>query len=93
VEKNCLNLTDLFMGFIFDARVGHITLPNVDARDDIKDVSNVQHSSLPALPSGFIEFAFVVLLQVKNMSCKAFCLKEVSQIWFNKCGLAWLGLA
>ncbi len=80
------------MGIIFDARVGHTTLANVDARDDIKDVSNVQHSSLPTLPGGFTEFAFVVLLQVKNMSSKAFCLKEVSQIWFNKCGLAWFGM-
>jgi len=93
VEKICLNLTDLFMGFIFNARVGHTTSANVDARNDTKDVSNVQHFSLPALPGGFTEFAFVVLLQVKQMCSMAFCLKELSQIWFNQCGLAWLGLA
>ncbi len=64
------------MGFIFDARMGHMTSANVNVGGDIKDVGSVQHSSMLTLPSGFIEFALVVLLQAKNMFSKAFCWKE-----------------
>jgi hypothetical protein len=78
------------MGFIFDARVAHTTLANVDAGNDIKDVGNVQHSSLLTLPCGFNEFALVVLLQTKNMSSRAFCSKET---FTNLAQPMWFGLA
>ncbi len=71
-------------------RVAHAKSANVDARDDIKDMGNMQHSSLPALPSGFTNFALMVLLQAKNMSNRAFCPKET---FTNLVQPMWLGLA
>ncbi len=78
------------MGFIFDTWVGHTTSTNADATDDIKDAGSVQHSSLPTLPGGFTEFAFVVFLQIKNMFSKAFFSKET---FTNLVQPIWLGLA
>ncbi len=78
------------MGFVFDVGVGHTTSANVDVGDDIKDVGNVEHFSLLALPCGFTKFAFVVLLQLKNMSSRAFCPKET---FTNLVQPMWLGLA
>jgi hypothetical protein len=76
------------MGFIFDARVAHTTLANVDVKNDIKVVGNLQPSSMLTLPCGFNEFALVVFLQTNNMSSRAFCLKEtftnlVQPMWFG----------